>query len=101
MASSTALRPDFDIESFMTEYYAAWSGTDEDRIMSYYAENATVHIPGALMQGRSAIREQFVRPFVTGFPGNRHVVKDMIVRRDSVVVEFTFNAEHKGSFAGR
>src|SRR5262249_49241237 len=34
MASATALRSLDDIESFMVEYYAAWGGTDEDRIMS-------------------------------------------------------------------
>ena len=101
LAASTALRSAVDIESFLTEYYAAWGGTDEDRIMSYYAENVTVQIPGSLMQGNSAVREQFVRPFITGFPGNRHVVKSMIFRRDVAVVEFTFEAEHKGPFAGR
>src|SRR5262245_61005598 len=101
MAASTASPSAQDIESLMTEYYAAWGGTDEDRIMSYYADNATVEIPGALMKGKSAVREQFVRPFITGFPGNRHVIKNMIFGRDCVVVEFTFDAEHKGSFAGR
>jgi len=33
-ATVTALRTAVDIESFMIEYYAAWGGTDEDRIMS-------------------------------------------------------------------
>ena len=101
MGAATALRSVLDIESFMIEYYAAWGGTDEDRIMSYYAENVTVQIPGSLMQGKSAVREQFVRPFITGFPGNRHFVKNMSFGRDVVVVEFTFQAEHKGLFAGR
>src|SRR5215467_10159808 len=101
MAASTALRSVFDIEAFMIEYYAAWGGTDEDRIMSYYAENVTVQIPGSLMQGKLAVREQFVRPFITGFPGNRHFVKNMTFGRDYVVVEFTFEAEHTGSFIGR
>ena len=101
MAAATALRSVIDIESFMIEYYAAWGGTDVDRIMSYYAENVTVQIPGSLMQGKSAVREQFVRPFITGFPGNRHVVKSMVLGQDVAVVEFTFEAEHKGPFAGR
>jgi ketosteroid isomerase-like protein len=78
MAACTALGSVADIESFILDYYAAWGGTDEDRIMSYYAEGVTVQIPGSLMQGRSAVREQFVRPFITGFPGNRHVVRNMI-----------------------
>ena len=101
MAASTELSSDRDTESFMTEYYGAWGGTDEDRIMSYYAEQVTVQIPGLLMQGKSAVREQFVRPFITAFPGNRHVVKNWIFGRDVVVVEWTFEAEHQGPFEGR
>src|SRR5215475_3522018 len=100
MAVVTALRSVVDIESFMIEYYAAWGGTDEDRIMSYYADNVTVQIPGILMQGKSAVREQFVRPFIAAFPGNRHFVKNIIFERDAAVIEFTFRAEHKGPFAG-
>src|SRR6516225_3277728 len=99
-ATVTALRTAVDIESFMIEYYAAWGGTDEDRIMSYYAENVTIQIPGGLMQGHSAVREQFVRPFITAFAGNRHFVKNIIFERDVAVIEFTFKAEHKGPFAG-
>jgi len=100
MAVAAALRSVADIESFMIEYYAAWGGADEDRIMSYYADNVTVQIPGSLMQGKTAVREQFVRPFIAAFPGNRHFVKDIIFGRDVAVVEFTFKAEHKGPFAG-
>ena len=68
MAVTVALRSAVDIESFMVEYYAAWGGLDEDHIMSYYADNVTIQIPGSLMQGKSAVREQFVRPFITAFP---------------------------------
>src|SRR5262245_48633349 len=100
MATVTALRSLNDIEAFMVEYYAAWGGTDEDRIMSYYAENVTIQIPGSLMQGQSAVREHFVRPFITAFAGNRHFVKNIIFERDIAVIEFTFKAEHKGPFAG-
>jgi PAS domain S-box-containing protein len=84
----------------MTEYYAAWGGTDEDRIMSYYADNVTIQIPGSLMQGRLAVREQFVRPFITAFPRNRHFVKNIILGRESAVVEFVFKAKQTGPFAG-
>jgi len=100
MAASRPLATPGDIESFIYDYFEAWGGIDEDRIMSYYAENVTVLIPGTLMQGRSAVREQFVRPFITGFPGNRHFVKKWTFGDDVVVVEWTFAAEHKGPFAG-
>src|SRR5262249_30407671 len=89
-----------DIQSFIYDYFDAWSGTDEDRIMSYYAEDVTVQIPGTLMQGRSAVREQFCRPFITAFPGNRHVVKNWIFAPGMVIVEWSFEAVHTGPFAG-
>src|SRR5215813_11934618 len=100
MAVVIPLRSVADIESFMSKYYAAWGGRDEDHIMSYYADNVTVQIPGSLIQGKSAVLEQFVRPFIAAFPGNRHFVKNIIFRRDVAVIEFTFKAEHKGPFAG-
>src|SRR5215469_3712959 len=100
MAVVVPLRSVADIESFMSEYYAAWGGRDETHIMSYYADNVTIQIPGSLMQGKAAVLEQFVRPFIAAFPGNRHFVKNIIFRRDAAVIEFTFKAEHKGPFAG-
>src|SRR5262250_918330 len=100
MAASTALWSAVDVESFIYEYYDAWSGTDEDRIMSYYAEDVVRQIPGMLMEGKEAVREQFARPFITAFPGNRHFVKNMIFGPGVVVVEFSFEAQHKGPFAG-
>jgi len=98
---STALGSIVDAESFINEYFGVWQGTNEDLIMSYYAENVTIQIPGTVMKGKTAVREQFVRPFITGFPGNRHIAKNMIFGQDVVVVEWSFEAEHKGPFAGR
>src|SRR5499425_34339 len=100
MAASIALESAFDVESFIHEYYDAWSGTDLDRIMSYYAEDVVLQIPGTLMEGNEAVRNQFARPFTTAFPGNRHFVKKMICGPGVVTVEFSFEAEHKGPFAG-
>src|ERR1700752_1370244 len=90
----------FDVDSFVHEYYDAWGGTDLDRIMSYYAENVVLQIPGLLMEGKEAVRDQFAVPFTTAFPGNRHIVKNMVLGPGVVVVEFSFEAEHKGPFAG-
>jgi steroid delta-isomerase-like uncharacterized protein len=101
MAASAALASAVDVESFISEYFDAWQGTDEDHILSYYAENVTLELPIARMKGKAAVREQFVRPFITGFPGNRHVARNLIYGQDVVVVEWNFEAEHKGPFAGR
>jgi PAS domain S-box-containing protein len=100
MPDSVALMSAADVASFIHEYYDAWGGVDEDRIMSYYADNVVLQIPGALLEGKEAVRDQFVRPFVTAFPGNRHLVKNIICGPGVASVEFSFEAQHKGSFKG-
>src|SRR5499426_1487125 len=100
MSASSTVEATFDVESFIHDYYDAWSGTDLDRIMSYYADDGVLQIPGLLMGGNEAVRNQFARPFTTAFPGNRHFVKNMIFGPGVVTVEFSFEAEHKGPFAG-
>ena len=101
MAASTALASVSDVRAFIAEYYKAWSGTDEEHILSYYAEAVSVELPGMLLNGKAALRDQFVRPFIAAFAGNRHVVKNMVFGKDMVVVEFSFEADHNGPFAGR
>jgi steroid delta-isomerase-like uncharacterized protein len=100
MVGSTVITSDRDVRAFIEEYFEAWSGTDENLILSYYAETISLEIPGTVINGKAALRDQFVRPFVAGFPGNRHVVKNMIFGKDVVVVEWSFEAVHKGPFAG-
>src|SRR5262245_66196515 len=101
MAVSDVLASVSDVRVFIDEYYKAWGGTDEDRILSYYADNVSVELPGILMNGKSEIRDQFVRPFIAAFAGNHHVVKNMVFGKNTVVVEFSFEADHNGPFAGR
>jgi len=101
MTASTALASVSGIRAFIEEYFEAWSGTDEDLILSYYAETVSLEIPGMLINGKAAVRDQFVRPFIAGFPGNRHVTKNMMFGKDVVVVEWSFEADHSGPFAGR
>lgn len=101
MAASNAIASDSDIRAFIDEYFKAWEGTDEDLILSYYSETVSLEIPGMVVDGKAALRDQFVRPFVAGFPGNRHVVKNMIFGKDVVVVEWNFEANHSGPFGGR
>ncbi len=100
MAVSAVISSVDDIRKFIDEYFKAWEGTDEDRILSYYSDAVSLEIPGSIINGKAALRDEFVRPFVAGFPGNRHVVKNMICGKDVVVVEWTFEAAHKGAFAG-
>jgi steroid delta-isomerase-like uncharacterized protein len=101
MTSSTLLVTDSDIRAFIDEYFDAWSGTDEGLILSYYSDNVSLEIPGTVIKGKAALRDQFVRPFIAGFPGNRHIVKKMMFGKDVVIVEWSFEADHSGPFVGR
>jgi predicted ester cyclase len=101
MAGPAALASAGDVRAFIDEYFKAWEGTDENRILSYYSETIALEIPGLHVDGKAALRDQFVRPFVAGFPGNRHVVKGMVFGKDLVAVEWSFEANHSGPFAGR
>jgi len=100
MAAPAVLRPAADVEAFILEYFQAWKGTDEDRILSYYDENVVLQIPGTVMRGLASVRDNFVRPFIAGFPGNRHIAKNMVIGANVVAVEWSFEAEHTGEFAG-
>ena len=60
MPASTALESVFDAESFINEYYCAWSETDEDRILSYYSDDVVLQIPGVLLEGKEALRDRLV-----------------------------------------
>ena len=68
MKASNALASTTEVQAFIHEYFGAW-GTDEERIMSYFAEHVVLQLPGTLLNGKEAVREQFVRPFITAFPG--------------------------------
>ena len=98
---ASALASVSGVRSFIDEYYKAWGGTDEDRILSYYSDDVLVELPGVFINGKTELRDQFVRPFIAAFAGNRHIVKNMIFGKDIVVVEFSFEADHSGPFIGR
>jgi len=101
LAASAAISSVSDVQAFFTEYFGAWQGTDIGHIMSYYADGVSLVLAGTAMDGKDAVESQFVRPFVAGFPGNRHIAKNMIFGQNAVVIEWSFEAEHTGPFAGK
>ena len=101
MAASALISSPSEVRAFFSEYLGAWQGTDIERIMGYYSDRISLVLAGTMMNGKEAVEHQFVRPFVTGFPGNRHIAKNMIFGDDQVAVEWSFEAEHTGPFAGK
>ena len=97
-ASATQTTSD-DVRNFVQEYFDAWKGTDEQKILDYFAEDVILDLPSGTLKGKVAVRDNFVRPFITAFPGNVHSIRNLAHARNLVAVEWNFEAIHKGSFA--
>jgi ketosteroid isomerase-like protein len=67
MSVSTAMVSSNDVRAFIEEYFEAWSGTDEDLILSYYSETISLEIPGTIIHGKAALRDQFVALLSSAF----------------------------------
>ena len=87
------------VRAFVQEYFDAWKGTDEDKILGYYSEEVVIQLPTGTLEGHAAVRDNFVRPFITGFPGNVHAIRTLAHAMNLVAVEWNFEAVHQGRFA--
>ena len=45
-----------DIRGFIEEYFDAWKGTDEDKILAYYSDDIVIHLPTGTLEGKLAVR---------------------------------------------
>jgi steroid delta-isomerase-like uncharacterized protein len=87
-----------DVRAFVEEYFASWTGTDEDKILAYYSDNIVLRAPAGTFKGKTAVRDNFVRPFITAFPGNVNVILNLAYGRNLVAVEWSFEGVHAGPF---
>src|SRR5882672_4248921 len=97
-AKGTQATPE-EVRAFVQEYFDAWKGTDEDKILSYYSDDVVIHLPTGTLEGKMAVRDNFVRPFIAAFPGNVHSIRNLAHTKNLVAVEWSFDAEHRGTFA--
>jgi steroid delta-isomerase-like uncharacterized protein len=87
------------VQAFIQDYFDAWKGTDEDKILAYYSDDVVIDLPTGTLEGKTAVRDNFVRPFIVAFPGNVHSIRNLAIARNLVAVEWSFEAVHKGDFA--
>ena len=88
-----------DVRTFIQEYFDAWKGTDEDKVLAYYSDDVVIHLPSGTLEGKRAVRDNFVRPFIAAFPGNVHTILNLAHATNLVAVEWGFEAVHRGTFA--
>lgn len=100
MTAALAQAAPTDVRAIFQEYFDAWGGTDPEKILAYYTEDVVFHLPTGTLEGKAAIRDNFVRPFLAGFPGNVHAVQNLIHAGNLVAVEWNFEGVHSGNFAG-
>jgi len=86
------------VRAFIQEYFDAWKGTDEEEVLAYYSDDVVISLPTGLLEGKVAVRDSFVRPFITGFPGNVHAIQNLAFAPNLVAVEWSFEAVHSGAF---
>jgi steroid delta-isomerase-like uncharacterized protein len=87
-----------EVRAFIQEYFDAWKGTDEGKILAYYSDDVVLDLPMGRLEGKTAVRDNFVRPFVAAFPGNVHAIRNMANAANLVAVEWHFEAVHTGAF---
>ena len=87
------------VGAFVQEYFDAWKGTDVQNILTYYSDDVVIQLPTGTLEGKPAVRDNFVIPFVNGFPGNVHSICNLAHANNLVAVEWRFDAIHKGRFA--
>jgi steroid delta-isomerase-like uncharacterized protein len=88
-----------EVRAFIQEYFDAWKGTDEEKILAYYSDDVVLQLPTGTLEGKAAVRDNFVHPFIIGFPGNVHAIRNLVHARNLAAVEWSFEAVHAGPFA--
>jgi predicted ester cyclase len=87
-----------DVRSFVEGFLASWTGTDENKILAYYSDDIVLHVPTGTLKGKTEVRDNFVRPFITAFPGNVNVLLNIAYGKNLVAVEWSFEGVHTGPF---
>jgi predicted ester cyclase len=85
-----------DVRGFIEEYFASWTSADELTILAYYSEDIILRVPTGVLQGKTEVRDNFVRPFITAFPGHVNVILNLAYGKNLVAVEWSFEGVHTG-----
>jgi steroid delta-isomerase-like uncharacterized protein len=87
------------VRLFIAGYFDAWKGTNEKEILAYFSDDVVLRLPTGTLDGKVAVRDNFVRTFIAAFPGNVHAIVNLAHGRSLLAVEWSFEAVHKGAFA--
>ncbi len=87
-------------EDYLNAYFDAWRRGDIDEVMAYFTDDVEMVTPIGTLQGKDAVRNEFVAPFCVAFPGNVHEPQCVVYKEGVASVEWRFKAEHLGELNG-
>jgi hypothetical protein len=67
-------------------------------ILAYYSDDIVLNFPTGTLKGKTAVRDNFVRPFITAFPGQVNVMLNLAYGNNLVAVEWSFEGVHADRF---
>jgi hypothetical protein len=82
-----------DVRAFVQEYFGAWKGTDENKILAYYSDDIVLQLPtGTLSATTLSVPLSPASPATSMQYATRRT-------RNLAAVEWSFEAVHSGPFA--
>ena len=64
MQSASVVSAPETVGAFVQEYFDAWKGADVQKILAYYSDDVVIQLPTGSLEGKPAVRDNFVIPFV-------------------------------------
>jgi uncharacterized protein (TIGR02246 family) len=84
------------LRRLIDDYFEAWRGTDSDRVLDYFSDDAVVTLlgDGAILSGKDMVAERWVIPMMRKYSGNDHQITSVLEADNQIAVEWLYTAVH-------
>ena len=84
------------LRRLIDDYFEAWRGTDSDRVLDYFSDDAVVTLlgDGAILSGKDIVAERWVIPMMRKYSGNDHQITSVLEADNQIAVEWLYTAVH-------
>jgi len=84
------------LRRLIDDYFETWRGTDSDRVLDYFSDDAVVTLlgDGAILSGKDMVAERWVIPMMRKYSGNDHQITSVLEADNQIAVEWLYTAVH-------
>jgi uncharacterized protein (TIGR02246 family) len=84
------------LRRLIDDYFETWRGTDSDRVLEYFSDDAVVTLlgDGAILSGKDMVAERWVIPMMRKYSGNDHHITSVLEADNQIAVEWLYTAVH-------